>query len=74
MLDEGETLIAGDVLFQCSVGRTDLPGGDGPTLIQSIAFLMDTYPDSAVVHPGHGPATTLGAERATNPFLQGITQ
>lgn len=74
VLDEGEILIAGDVLFQGSVGRTDLPGGDGPTLIQSIASLLKSYPDSAVVHPGHGPATTLGAERATNPFLQSITQ
>lgn len=73
VLDGGETLISGDVLFQGSVGRVDLPGGDGPTLLRSIASLLDAYPDSATVHPGHGPATTLGAERAANPFLQGIS-
>jgi len=71
----GETaLFSGDVLFQGSVGRVDLPGGDGPTLLASIAGLLDTYPDETVVHPGHMGLTTLGAERATNPFLGSLTQ
>jgi hydroxyacylglutathione hydrolase len=62
-------LFSGDVLFQGSVGRVDLPGGDGPTLMRSIAALLDTHPDETVVHPGHMGITTLGAERASNPFL-----
>jgi glyoxylase-like metal-dependent hydrolase (beta-lactamase superfamily II) len=51
------------------VGRSDLPGGDGPTLLASIGRLLDTFGDETVVHPGHMGLTTLGAERATNPFL-----
>ena len=67
---KGEPAIfSGDVLFQGSVGRVDLPGGDGPTLLASIGKLMDDYPEETVVHPGHMGLTTLGAERATNPFL-----
>ena len=67
---KGEPAIfSGDVLFQGSVGRVDLPGGDGPTLLASIGKLMDAYPEETVVHPGHMGLTTLGAERATNPFL-----
>ena len=67
---KGEPAIfSGDVLFQGSVGRVDLPGGDGPTLLASIGKLMDAYPAETVVHPGHMGLTTLGAERATNPFL-----
>jgi hydroxyacylglutathione hydrolase len=62
-------LFSGDVLFAGSVGRTDLAGGDGDTLLASIGRLMDAYPADTVVLPGHGPATTLGAERAANPFL-----
>jgi len=62
-------LFSGDVLFAGAVGRTDLAGGDPDTLIASIGRLMDAYPDDTVVLPGHGPATTLGAERAANPFL-----
>jgi hydroxyacylglutathione hydrolase len=62
-------IFSGDVLFQGSVGRADLPGGDGPTLLASIGKLLDAYPDETVVHPGHMELTTLGAERATNPFL-----
>jgi hydroxyacylglutathione hydrolase len=62
-------VFSGDVLFQGSVGRVDLPGGDGPTLLASIGKLLDAYPDETVVHPGHMGLTTLGAERATNPFL-----
>jgi glyoxylase-like metal-dependent hydrolase (beta-lactamase superfamily II) len=64
-----DALFSGDVLFQGSVGRVDLPGGDGPTLLASIGKLLDAYPDETVVHPGHMGITTLGAERATNPFL-----
>jgi glyoxylase-like metal-dependent hydrolase (beta-lactamase superfamily II) len=62
-------LFSGDVLFQGSVGRVDLPGGDWPTLAASIELLLETYPDDAVVHPGHMGLTTLGRERATNPYL-----
>ncbi len=65
----GPALFSGDVLFQGSVGRTDLPGGDHATLLASIATLLDAYPDETVVHPGHMSLTTLGAERASNPFL-----
>jgi hydroxyacylglutathione hydrolase len=64
-----DALLAGDVLFQGSVGRTDLPGGDHPTLLASIAKLLDAYPDETTVYPGHMGITTLGRERATNPFL-----
>jgi hydroxyacylglutathione hydrolase len=66
--DEG-AVFSGDVLFQQSVGRTDLPGGDWPTLFRSIQLLMETLPEDTRVHPGHMGLTTLGAERATNPFL-----
>jgi len=62
-------LFSGDVLFQGSVGRTDLPGGDWPTLARSIQGLLDAYPDETDVFPGHMGLTTLGRERATNPFL-----
>jgi hydroxyacylglutathione hydrolase len=64
-----EALLAGDVLFRGSVGRVDLPGGDWATLLASIAGLIDAYPPQTLVFPGHGPHTTLGAERETNPFL-----
>jgi hydroxyacylglutathione hydrolase len=69
-----EALFSGDVLFQGSVGRVDLPGGDGPTLLASIGRLLDTYSDETVVHPGHMGVTTLGAERATNPFLASLAR
>lgn len=62
--------VVGDVLFQGSVGRTDLPGGDHEVLLASIATLLDAYPPQTTVLPGHMGATTLGQERATNPFLQ----
>jgi len=69
----GENAIfSGDVLFQGSVGRVDLPGGDGPTLIRSIGTLLDSHSDETVVHPGHMGITTLGAERASNPFLASL--
>ena len=67
-------IFSGDVLFQGSVGRVDLPGGDGPTLLASIAGLLDALPDETVVHPGHMGLTTLGAERATNPFLGSLAR
>ena len=61
----------GDVLFSGSVGRTDLPGGDGSALLASIRRELLSLPDSTVVYSGHGPTTTIGAERETNPFLTG---
>lgn len=67
-------IFSGDVLFQGSVGRVDLPGGDGPTLLASIAQLMERFGDETVVHPGHMGLTTLGAERTTNPFLTALAR
>jgi glyoxylase-like metal-dependent hydrolase (beta-lactamase superfamily II) len=64
-----ETMLDGDVLFRGSVGRVDLPGGDWATLLASISGLIDGHAPETAVFPGHGPRTTLGAERATNPFL-----
>jgi glyoxylase-like metal-dependent hydrolase (beta-lactamase superfamily II) len=66
--DEG-AIFSGDVLFQGSIGRTDLPGGDFDTLMESIRSLVDTLPGETTVYPGHMDITTLAAERATNPFL-----
>ncbi|MFL5846943.1 MAG: MBL fold metallo-hydrolase [Solirubrobacteraceae bacterium] len=68
-IDDEQALFSGDVLFQGSVGRTDLPGGDWPTLAASIQSLLDAHPDETTVHPGHMGLTTLGRERASNPFL-----
>jgi hydroxyacylglutathione hydrolase len=65
-------LFSGDVLFQGSIGRTDLPGADHATLMASIATLLERFDDDATVHPGHMGLTTLGRERATNPFLQAL--
>lgn len=62
-------LFSGDVLFAGSVGRTDLPGGDWDTLVGSIRSLFERFPPETVVYAGHGPTTTLGAERERNPFL-----
>lgn len=62
-------LLSGDVLFQGSVGRVDLPGGSWPTLERSIAGLLKAYPPETVIYPGHMGVTTLGRERDTNPFL-----
>jgi hydroxyacylglutathione hydrolase len=64
-----QAIFSGDVLFQGSVGRVDLPGGDGPTLLRSIRTLVDSHSAETGVYPGHMGTTTLGAERATNPFL-----
>ena len=68
-IPDGQAIFSGDVLFQGSVGRVDLPGGDWPTLLESIRTLVDSLPEDTKVHPGHMGLTTLGAERATNPFL-----
>jgi glyoxylase-like metal-dependent hydrolase (beta-lactamase superfamily II) len=71
--DEGvEVILAGDTLFAGSIGRTDLPGGDHAQMMESLRSLLLTRDDSAVVLPGHGPTTTIGRERASNPFLQGL--
>jgi glyoxylase-like metal-dependent hydrolase (beta-lactamase superfamily II) len=64
-------LVAGDTLFAGSIGRTDLPGGDGPQIIRSIESRLLALPDDTRVMPGHGPATTIGEERQNNPFLRG---
>ena len=67
-------LFSGDVLFEQSVGRTDLPGGDWPTLLESIRGLVDELPGETTVYPGHMGVTTLGRERASNPFLAELSQ
>jgi glyoxylase-like metal-dependent hydrolase (beta-lactamase superfamily II) len=64
-----EVLFSGDLLFAGSIGRSDLPGGDHPTILRSLASVCLTLPDETVVLPGHGPQTTIGRERATNPYL-----
>jgi glyoxylase-like metal-dependent hydrolase (beta-lactamase superfamily II) len=67
--ESGRDLFVGDTLFAGSIGRTDLPGGDYRTLITSIRTVLFAFGDDATVHPGHGPDTTIGRERRTNPFL-----
>jgi hydroxyacylglutathione hydrolase len=68
-LSDHNAVFSGDVLFQGSVGRVDLPGGDWATLLNSIESLVDSFPPETTVYPGHMAVTTLGRERATNPFL-----
>jgi hydroxyacylglutathione hydrolase len=68
----GSDLFSGDVLFQGSVGRTDLPGASWEVLEQSIELLMAALPPATAVHPGHGPSTTLERELHANPFLDGV--
>lgn len=65
---KSQTLIGGDVLFYNSIGRTDLPGGNYDTLMESIQHKLFTLPDEVKVYPGHGPETTIGFEKRTNPF------
>ncbi|WP_435198473.1 MBL fold metallo-hydrolase [Janibacter sp. GS2] len=67
------TLITGDVLFAGSIGRTDLPGGSSEAMERSLQRVVHPRPDSSLVLPGHGPATTLAREKATNPYLQGLS-
>jgi hydroxyacylglutathione hydrolase len=67
------TCLSGDVLFAGSIGRTDLPGGDGPAMERSLRDVVLPMPDDVLVLPGHGPSTTVGRERASNPYLQGLT-
>ena len=67
--ETGKDLFVGDTLFAGSIGRTDLPGGDHATLIASIKTVLFAFGDDAIVYPGHGPTTTIGQERRTNPFL-----
>jgi hydroxyacylglutathione hydrolase len=67
--DVSEVMFSGDLLFAGSIGRTDLPGGDHPTMLRSLASKVLTLPDDVVVLPGHGEQTSIGRERATNPFL-----
>ena len=69
-----DAVFSGDVLFEGSVGRVDLPGGDWPTLLASIENLLSTYPAETTVYPGHMGVTTLGRERATNPFLRELAE
>jgi hydroxyacylglutathione hydrolase len=73
-IPDEQAVFSGDVLFQGSVGRTDLPGGDWDTLLESIRGLVDGLPAETTVHPGHMGITSLGAERATNPFLAELAQ
>ena len=64
-------LIGGDVLFRNSIGRTDLPGGNHQQLLDSIKTKLYTLPDDTIVYPGHGPSTTIGFEKNSNPFIRG---
>ncbi|HEX7085263.1 MAG TPA: MBL fold metallo-hydrolase [Vicinamibacterales bacterium] len=70
-LEIGRELFVGDTLFAGSIGRTDLPGGDHATLLRAIREVLFAFPDDTPVHPGHGPDTTIGQEKRTNPFLVG---
>jgi hydroxyacylglutathione hydrolase len=67
---DARRLFVGDTLFAGSIGRTDLPGGDLPTLLHSIRDVLFRCPDDTEVYPGHGPATTIGEEKRTNPFMR----
>ena len=67
-----KTVLAGDTLFRDSIGRTDLPGGDGRQILRSIKAKLLELPEDTVVIPGHGEATTIGRERKRNPFLRGL--
>jgi glyoxylase-like metal-dependent hydrolase (beta-lactamase superfamily II) len=71
--DVPQVMLSGDLLFAGSIGRTDLPGGDTEEMMRSLARTVLPLDDDVVVLPGHGPQTTIGHERATNPFLRGLT-
>ena len=71
--DDLDALFTGDLLFAGSIGRTDLPGGDHGMILKSLARTL-TLPDETIVLPGHGPQTTIGDERRSNPFLTGLQQ
>ena len=71
-IPEENTLVAGDTLFRDSIGRTDLPGGDGRQILRSISQKLLPLPEDAVVIPGHGQNTTIGREKKRNPFLRGL--
>ena len=71
--DVPQVMLSGDLLFAGSIGRTDLPGGDTDEMMRSLARTVLPLDDDVVVLPGHGPETTIGRERATNPFLRGLT-
>ena len=71
---EHDAVFSGDVLFEGSVGRVDLPGGDWPTLLASIESLLERFPGETTVYPGHMGITTLGRERASNPFLSELAE
>jgi glyoxylase-like metal-dependent hydrolase (beta-lactamase superfamily II) len=73
-LDDAPGLLAGDVLFAGSVGRVDLPGGSWTSMLTSLRTVVLPLDDETVVLPGHGPATTIGRERATNPYLAEAAQ
>ena len=72
--DIAELMFAGDLLFAGSIGRTDLPGGDHPTMLRSLATKVLPLADNIVVLPGHGEQTSIGRERATNPYLQDLSE
>ena len=72
-VDVDRTLVSGDVLFAGSIGRTDLPGGDPQAMNRSLRDVVLPLPDTTLVLPGHYGATTMDRERATNPYLQGLT-
>jgi glyoxylase-like metal-dependent hydrolase (beta-lactamase superfamily II) len=71
--DQAPVAFTGDVLFAGSIGRTDLPGGSMPAMLDSLKNVILPMPDEVLVCPGHGPRTTIGAERATNPYLRELT-
>ena len=71
--DDAPALFSGDLLFAGSIGRTDLAGGDDAQMLRSLAKTL-TLPDATIVLPGHGPQTTIGTERASNPFLTGLSR
>ena len=73
-IPDEDAIFSGDVLFQQSIGRTDLPGGNHDTLLDSIRMLVETLPSETAVYPGHMGTTSLGAERASNPFLVELTR